>query len=146
MKTTETTAVETIEAVKATTAVPTVKKAVKSTTMQPQKFAASKAVKTAIKKAVKKAVKPAKKAAKKVAAVKQTVTERASSTFKLTAKKFDAESFGAGQRAAIAKILNKTGGATRTTIAAKLPDVSLTNISWHLSMMVKDKTVKRLAA
>jgi hypothetical protein len=141
MTTETTTATETIEAAKATTSKPTAKKSVKST--KPAKKAA-KSTKPAKKAA--KSTKPAKKAAKKVV-TKQIVTEpRASSIFKLTAKKFDAESFGAGQRAAIAKILNKTGGATRTTIAAKLPDVSLTNISWHLSMMVKDKTVKRTAA
>ena len=83
------------------------------------------------------------KAATKTAKVVGEV--RRSNTFKLTAKKFDAEKFGAGQRAAIAKTLNKLGGATRAVLIAKLPDVSPANISWHLSMMVRDKLVKKAA-
>jgi hypothetical protein len=115
-----------IEAAKAATAKPAVKKAAKP------------AVKKAAKPAVKKAAKPAvKKAAK-------PVVERKTSLFSL-ASKVKVEDLGAGQRALIAKLLKKTGGATRATLIAALPDVPPANISWHLSMMVGNGTAKKAA-
>ena len=108
-----------IEAVKATTkTTKPAKKAVKATT---------------------KTTKPAKKATKTVKPV-----ERKTSLFSLAAK-VKVDDLGAGQRAAIAKVLKKTGGATRAQLIAALPDVPPANISWHLSMMVGDKTAKKVS-
>jgi DNA-binding transcriptional ArsR family regulator len=81
----------------------------------------------------------AKKATKTVKSV-----ERKTNLFSLAAK-VKVDDLGAGQRAAIAKILKKTGGATRAQLIAALPDVPPANISWHLSMMVGDKTAKKVA-
>lgn len=95
---------------------------------------------TVTKPAAKKATKPAaKKATKTVKSV-----ERKTNLFSLAAKA-KVDDLGAGQRAAIAKILKKTGGATRAQLIAALPDVPPANISWHLSMMVGDKTAKKVA-
>ena len=82
--------------------------------------------------------------AKTVAAktAKKTVIARKTNLFTLAAK-VNVEDFGTGQRAAIAKLLKKTGGATRASLIAALPDVPPANISWHLSMMVADKTAKK---
>ena len=83
---------------------------------------------TVTKPAAKKATKPAaKKATKTVKSV-----ERKTNLFSLAAK-VKVDDLGAGQRAAIAKILKKTGGATRAQLIAALPDVPPANISWHLS-------------
>ena len=123
-----------------------------STEVQP---IAKKAVKNAVKSVAKKAAnlnpvikaKPApklskvvvKKTAKKTA---KTATTRAQHTF-ILATKADLANFGSGQRFAIAKLIKK--GATRTDLIAKLPDVSAANISWHLSMMVKNGEAKKVA-
>ena len=104
-----------------------------STVTQPAK----KAVKPVAKKiaaAAKKAVKPVTKKAVKPVAV------RAQHTFTLSSKA-NLEDFGSGQRLAIAKLIKK--GATRADLIAKLPDVSAANISWHLSMMVKNGEAKK---
>ena len=69
---------------------------------------------------------------------------RKTNLFTLAAK-VNVEDLGTGQRAAIAKLLKKTGGATRAALIAALPDVPPANISWHLSMMVADKTAKKTA-
>ena len=84
--------------------------------------------------------------AKTVAAktAKKTVIARKTNLFTLAAK-VNVEDLGTGQRAAIAKLLKKTGGATRASLIAALPDVPPANISWHLSMMVADKTAKKAA-
>jgi len=72
------------------------------------------------------------------------VVARKTNIFTLAAK-VDIKDLGIGQRAAIAKLLKKTGGATRATLIAALPDVPPASISWHLSMMVADKTAKKTA-
>ena len=90
-------------------------------------------------KTAKKAVKlVAKKAVKPVA--KKPVTVRAQHTFTLSSKA-NLEDFGSGQRLAIAKLIKK--GATRADLIAKLPAVSAANISWHLSMMIKNGEAKK---
>ncbi len=66
-----------------------------------------------------------------------------SSIFMLAAKAKTAD-FGEGQRAAIAKALGKDG-ATRAKLIHLLPSVPPANISWHLSMMVAAKLVKKAA-
>jgi hypothetical protein len=95
-----------------------------------------------------KTVKPvASKTVKPVAsknATAKTVVARKTNLFTLAAK-VNVEDLGTGQRAAIAKLLKKTGGATRAALIAALPDVPPANISWHLSMMVADKTAKKTA-
>ena len=122
-----------IEAVKATTVTKPAKKAKKAVK------ATTKTTKP-VKKATKKATKPAaKKATKTVKSV-----ERKTNLFSLAAK-VKVDDLGAGQRAAIAKILKKTGGATRAQLIAALPDVPPANIGWHLSMMVGDKTAKKVS-
>ena len=83
----------------------------------------------------------AKKAVKTVA--KKATTTRAQHTFILSPKA-DLANFGSGQRLAIAKLIKK--GATRADLIAKLSDVSAANISWHLSMMVKNGEAKKVAA
>ena len=108
------------------------------TTTKPTPAAVKKAAAPA-KKAVKKA---AKKAAKKVAA---PAAVRATNIFTLAPKTNVLTDFGLGQRAEIAKVLKKTNGATRATLIAKLPDVPPANISWHLSMMIAAKLVKKTA-
>lgn len=100
-----------------------------------------KSTKKSTKPVAKKSSKPAaKKTAKPVA--KKLATPRASSIFTLTAKAAH-EDFGTGQRFVIAKLLKN--GATRAQLIAKLPDVPPANISWHLSMMVDAKLVKKTA-
>ena len=103
----------------------------------------------ATKKAAKKAPakKAAKKAAKKVAkkaAKKVAVVARKSAVFTLAAK-VKVEDLGATQRGAIAKVLRKTGGATRAMLIEALPDVPPANISWYLTKMASDKLVKKTA-
>ena len=94
---------------------------------------------TTSKPTAKKAVKlVAKKAVKPVA--KKPVTVRAQHTFTLSSKA-NLEDFGSGQRLAIAKLIKK--GATRADLIAKLPAVSAANISWHLSMMIKNGEAKK---
>jgi len=83
----------------------------------------------------------AKTATKTVTKTTKTAA-RKTNIFTLAAK-VNVEDLGTGQRAAIAKLLKKTGGATRATLIAALPDVPPANISWHLSMMVADKTAKK---
>jgi hypothetical protein len=129
------------------------KSAAKSAKKAVKKTAAKKAVKPVAKKAVKpvakKAVKPVAKKAVKPAAKKAAVVSvepRKSSIFKLATKADITNTFGAGQRAEIAAALRATKGATRSTLATMLPAVKLTNISWHLSMMVADGTATRIAA
>jgi hypothetical protein len=112
-----------------------VETATKSTKNVAAKSAAKKTTKPA-KKAAKKTTKPAKKAA--------TVVERKTSIFSL-APKTKVEDMGAGQRASIAKLLKKSGGMTRAQLIAALPDVPPANISWHLSMMVGDKSARKAA-
>ena len=85
----------------------------------------------------------AKTATKTVTKTTKTAA-RKTNIFTLAAK-VNVEDLGTGQRAAIAKLLKKTGGATRATLIAALPDVPPANISWHLSMMVADKTAKKAA-
>ncbi len=125
----------------------TVKKAVKSATKKAVKPAVKKAVKKAgkpaVKKpAIKKAGKPAiKKAIKKVAKMTEAVA-RKTNIFTLGAK-VDIDELGTGQRVAIAKMLKKTGGATRAALIAALPDISPANISWHLSMLISSKLVSK---
>jgi hypothetical protein len=100
--------------------------------------------KTAVKKSTKKtAVKKSTKKSTKKTAVKATQAPRALHTFILAAKA-DLADFGSGQRLAIAKLLKK--GTTRAELAAKLPDVPVKSISWHLSMMVKNGEAKKTAA
>ena len=118
-------AVETL----ASTVTQPAKKAVKPVA---KKIAA--AAKKAVKPVTKKAVKPVTKKAVKPVAV------RAQHTFTLSSKA-NLEDFGSGQRLAIAKLIKK--GATRADLIAKLPDVSAANISWHLSMMVKNGEAKK---
>ena len=74
---------------------------------------------------------------------KSTTPARKSATFAPTAKLTKAD-LGAGQRAAIAKALGKDG-ATRAALIHLLPSVPPANISWHLSMMVAAKLVKKAA-
>lgn len=76
-------------------------------------------------------------------AVKAAAVPRAQHTFTLSPKA-DMATFGSGQRFEIAKLIKK--GATRTDLIAKLPNVSAANISWHLSMMVKNGEAKKTAA
>jgi len=85
----------------------------------------------------------AKTATKTVTKTTKTAA-RKTNIFTLAAK-VNVEDLGTGQRAAIAKLLKKTGGATRATLIAALPDVPPANISWHLSMMVADKMAKKAA-
>ena len=109
-------------------------KTLASTVAQPAKKAVKPVAKKAVKSVAKKAVKSvAKKAVK-------SVTVRAQHTFTL-ASKANLEDFGSGQRLAIAKLIKK--GATRADLIAKLPDISAANISWHLSMMVKNGEAKK---
>ena len=126
----------------------TVIEAVKATTVTKPATKTTRPAKKATKPAAKKAAKPAAKKATKPAAKKATKTvksvERKTNLFSLAAK-VKVDDLGAGQRAAIAKILKKTGGATRAQLIAALPDVPPANISWHLSMMVGDKTAKKVA-
>jgi hypothetical protein len=104
-------------------------------------------------KAATKTTKPAKKATKKTTKAKKSVKkaakkiakptiERKTSVFSLAAKA-KVDDLGAGQRAAIAKVLKKTGGATRTQLVAALPSVPPPSISWWLSMMIKHKIAKK---
>jgi hypothetical protein len=86
----------------------------------------------------------ASKTAKPVASKTVKPVARKTNLFTLAAK-VNVEDLGTGQRAAIAKLLKKTGGATRAALIAALPDVPPANISWHLSMMVADKTAKKTA-
>ena len=72
------------------------------------------------------------------------VVARKTNIFTLAAK-VNVEDLGTGQRAAIAKLLKKTGGATRASLIAALPDVPPANISWHLTMMAANKLVKKTA-
>ena len=87
----------------------------------------------------------------KTATAKTTKTTKTAKTaarktniFTLAAK-VNVEDLGTGQRAAIAKLLKKTGGATRASLIAALPDVPPANISWHLTMMAANKLVKKTA-
>lgn len=112
-------------------------KSAKPVAKKSSKSAAKKSTKPVAKKSSKPA---AKKTAKPVA--KKLATPRASSIFTLTAKAAH-EDFGTGQRFVIAKLLKN--GATRAQLIAKLPDVPPANISWHLSMMVDAKLVKKTA-
>ena len=106
------------------------KYAAKSTTEKPT---------STVKKVVKKAVK---KAVKKV--VKKAGAPRKAAAYALTSRA-KIEKMGDGQRAAIAKLLSKQA-LTRSSLATKLPDVPITNISWHLSIMVRDGLAKKVAA
>jgi hypothetical protein len=90
------------------------------------------------------APKTATKTTTKTATKTVKVAARKTNLFTLAAK-VNVEDLGTGQRAAIAKLLKKTGGATRAALIAALPDVPPANISWHLSMMVADKTAKKTA-
>jgi hypothetical protein len=122
--------VETTNIVETTPATETAMK-----TAKPAKKAAKKTAKPA-----KKAVKPAKKGAKKAVkpakkAVKVAAAPRKSSMFKLTK---GAKATGEGQRAQIVDVLRATKGATRMQVSEALPSVKLANISWHLSMLVRD--------
>lgn len=74
---------------------------------------------------------------------KSTTPSRKSTVFTLAAKAAKAD-LGTGQRAAIAKALGKDG-ATRAALIHLLPSVPPANISWHLSMMVAAKLVKKAA-
>jgi hypothetical protein len=108
-------------------------------TIEKSKSTVKKAAKKAAKKAVKKA---AKKAVKK--AVKKAGAPRKAASYTLTSRA-KIENMGDGQRAAIAKLISKQA-LTRANLAVKLPDVPITNISWHLSIMVRDGLAKKVAA
>ena len=92
-------------------------------------------VKKVVKKVVKKAVKKA---------VKTTGAPRKAASYALTSRA-KIEKMGDGQRAAIAKLISKQA-LTRASLATKLPDVPVANISWHLSIMVRDGLAKKVAA
>ena len=123
--TTETT-MPAVETLASTVAQPVAKKPVKPVAKKAVKSVAKKATKKAVKSVTKKSIKP--------------VAVRAQHIFTL-ASKANLEDFGSGQRLAIAKLIKK--GATRADLIAKLPDVSAANISWHLSMMVKNGEAKK---